>query len=149
MNDAARLDRVSEFVRTQVVPKIPAHEPRLGPAELATAVVEFCEGVEEFWAWCPTVRDLVEVFDRSPSDAERLWDAHWDHDFVLLRGVVESWPPSWPAELLDLHAAALEAGIRLPRNDNLHHPAADARWGVAVLDELAESGYFDARQAGS
>ena len=45
------------------------------------------------------------------------------------RSLVQSWPEGWPDGLLDLNAAAVEAGVALPlRAVNHLHPRVHTEW---------------------
>lgn len=115
----------SDFVRDVVEPLIPADEPRLGCNDLARAIVEFCAGVDEFWAWCPTPELLSQAFGLG-EDAGRVFARYWDWDLQLLKRTVYPWPEGWPQELCDLHRAALDRRIEVPPNEYAHHPRSDA-----------------------
>jgi hypothetical protein len=122
---------LSDFVRDVVVPLIPADEPRLGPREMSSAIVEFCAGVDEFWAWCPTPETLSEVFALG-EEAASAYDRYWDWDFQLLKSAVDPWPDVWPPGLNDLHRVVRERRIEVPPNEHAHHPRSDALWDLHV-----------------
>ena len=133
--EVAAKDAVSPFVRQHVLPHISADEPRLEPDALRSAIVAFCGRPDEFWAWCPTVDDLVSLDAPSAADAHaRLWD--WD--FQLLRHLVDPWPDEWPTTLCDLQGLADRAGITLPENPAAHHPRHDALWNLRVFEAAAQ-----------
>jgi hypothetical protein len=103
-------------------------EPRLSTAELAAAVVEFCGEVDEFWAWIPPLERFAEWFGLGEEAAE-LYAAYWDWDLQMVRSLVQPWPDGWPDRLLDLHAAAVEAGVEFPpRAENHLHPRVHTLW---------------------
>ena len=142
VNGDADVARASQFVRDVVLPQIPSDEQRLSSTELSEGVVRFCGEVDEFWAWCPTVEDLVAVFGLSRSEASAAHAIHWDFDFQLLQGIVDPWPSRWPVMLHDLKALASRIGITVPSNEHAHHPSYDALWGRSVFQQaelLAES----------
>ena len=101
-------------------------EPRLSNKELAEAVVDFCGDVGEFWAWIPSVEKFSEWFGLGEGAAE-LYAKFWDVDFQMIRAVVRPWPNSWPDHLLNLNAAAVQAGVEVPpRAANHLHPRVHA-----------------------
>jgi hypothetical protein len=135
----ADMRRANQFVRDVVLPQIPSDEQRLSAAELSEGVVRFCGEVDEFWAWCPTVEDLVTAFGLSQADASAAHAIHWDFDFQLLRGVIDPWPSRWPVKLHDLKELATLTGITVPANEHAHHPSFDALWGRRVFQQAAET----------
>ena len=47
----------------------------------------------------------------------------------MVRSLVRPWPNGWPDHVLDLNAAAFEAGVEvLPRTVNHLHPRVHAEW---------------------
>ncbi len=122
-----------------IVPLIPADEPRLGRAQLAAAVVEFCGDVDELWAWIPTVESVAEWFGLGPEAAD-LYARYWDVDLQLLQALVEPWPETWPTRLLDLNAAAAEAGVDIPDRSPEHlNPQVQARWNRQLFELILRS----------
>jgi hypothetical protein len=61
-----------------------ADEPRLDRRDLDAAIRAFCGSPVEFWAWCPTVEALADVFGRG-EHAPEAFERFWDWDFQLLR----------------------------------------------------------------
>ena len=137
-NTDAPIGTLTEFSRENVLPKVPADEVRLDSEGLSTQIQEFCEGVTEFWAWCPTISNLVNVFGLGNEEAAATHAAHWDHDLTLLKRLIDPWPTTWPSELNDLHARVREEGVELPVNPNPHHPGVDATWGLHVLERTGD-----------
>lgn len=135
---AADVD-MERLIGSQIVPLIPADEPRLGRAELAEAVVEFCDDVDEFWAWIPSMESVAEWFDLG-AEAQDLYDQYWDVDLQMLQSLVEPWPETWPNRLHDLNAAAAEAGVDIPerRSDHLN-PRVHALWNRQLFEMILES----------
>lgn len=114
-------------------------EPRLTNQELATAVKEFCGEVNEFWAWVPTRERFVEWFGLD-EEVEALYTNYWDVDLQMLRALVQPWPASWPTRLLDLNAAAVEAGVSIPpRAENHLHPRVHAEWNRELFELIHAS----------
>ena len=124
---------VSGWTAQHVLPLIPPDEPHLSVSELAAGIREFCTGVSEWWAWCPTVDDLKRGFDLDRHTAERYHRAYWDWDLQLIRNVVTPWPDAWPLVLGDLHRLAVDRGVELHPNERPHHPRFDAEWGLGIL----------------
>jgi hypothetical protein len=127
--------RCSDFVRTQVLPQIPAEEPRLHRGDLAALVLNFCGEVDEFWAWFPSRDDLIG-FGVEEAAAGELLRRLGDWDYQLLRQIVGQAADAWPRECRDLHALADAAGIALPDNPRAHHPVHDAAWGRQVYEAV-------------
>jgi hypothetical protein len=88
-------------------------ESRLTNKEIAAAVIDFCGNVDEFWAWIPTMERFAEWFGLG-EEAAGLYAKHWDVDLQMVRSLVQPWPDGWPDRLLDLNAAAVEAGVEVP-----------------------------------
>lgn len=138
--DVAIDEFASAFTRDVVVPRMTSDEPRLSPAELDIRIRSFCGTPDEFWAWCPTVDTLRDVFHLG-DEAPAMLQLYWDWDFQLLRRMVRPWPTGWPARLRDLNAAARAAAVDVPPNEAAHHPGADALWNrrVRQLIDAAEA----------
>ena len=103
-------------------------EPRLTHRELAAAIVGFCGDVDEFWAWTPTMERFAESFGLG-EEAVELYAKCRDVDLRMVRSLVQPWPDGWPDRLLDLNAAAIEAGVEVPpRAVNHLHPRVHAEW---------------------
>jgi hypothetical protein len=139
INSDADLSHVSQFVRDVVLPQVPSREPRLPPAEISQGVVRFCGEVSEFWAWCPTVEDLVVAFGLSAADAATAHAHYWDFDFQLLQGIMDPWPTRWPTRLRDLNDLASRSGLTLPAAEHAHHPGYDALWGSRVFQQAVRA----------
>lgn len=115
-------------------------EPRMSRAQLATAVMDFCGEVDEFWAWIPTLERFAGFFGLGGDEASALFDKFWDVDLQMLRGLVRPWPAAWPDRLLDLNAAAAAAGVEIPaRAANHLHPQVHAEWNRSLFDLIAAS----------
>jgi hypothetical protein len=123
--------------RGDLIHLIPDGEPRLDRVELATAIVDFCGDVDEFWAWVPTVESVAAWFGLG-DEAPDLYARYWDIDLQMLQWIVEPWPETWPTTLSNLCAAATEAGIDLPdrRPDHLN-PRVHAAWNAEVFGRIA------------
>ena len=53
----------------------------------------------------------------------------------MMRSLVQPWPDGWPDYLLDLNAAAIEAGIEIPpRAENHLHPRVHAEWNRELFE---------------
>ena len=109
-------------------------EPRLTNKEIAAAVVDFCGDVDEFWAWVPTVEQFSKWFKLGEESAE-LYARCWDVDLQMVRSVVQPWPGRWPNRLLDLNAAAIEAGVEAPPKAVNHlHPRVHTQWNRELFE---------------
>lgn len=86
----------SAFVRAHVLPRVTADVVRMSRRDLARAVVEFADPVDELWAWCPDEADLVDL-GVPAEDASAVRDRYGDWDLQLLRSLVDPWPVGWPA----------------------------------------------------
>lgn len=114
-------------------------EPRLSRQELATAVVNFCDGVDEFWAWVPTIENFSK-FSGLGEEAAEVYAKCWDVDLQMLQSLVQPWPESWSKRLLDLNAAALEAGVEIPPKAVNHlHPLVHAEWNRELFELIRTS----------
>lgn len=114
-------------------------EPRLTKAEIAAAVIDFCGDVHEFWAWVPTLERVAEWFDLGEEAAE-VYAGYWDWDLQVVRSLVQPWPNGWPDRLLDLNAAAVEAGVEIPpRAANHLHPRVHAEWNRELFELIRSS----------
>ncbi len=103
-------------------------EPRMTRKELAVAVMDFCGEVDEFWAWIPSEERFSEWF-KLGEEGPALYAKHWNVDLQMVRALVQPWPEAWPDRLLNLNAAAVEAGVALPpRAVNHLHPRVHAEW---------------------
>lgn len=115
-------------------------EQRLIRKELTAAVVDFCGDVDEFWAWIPTLESFSQWFGLGEEAAE-IYAKCWDWDFQMVRLLVQPWPEGWPDRLLDLNAAAVEAGVAIPpRAVNHLHPRVHAEWNSELFKRIRESG---------
>jgi hypothetical protein len=114
-------------------------EPRLSRAQIAAAVVDFCGGVGEFWAWIPTVESFAQWFGLG-DEASEVFEKCWDVDLQMLRGLVSPWPDGWPNRLHDLNAAAVAAGVEIPRRAVNHlHPRVHAEWNRRLFELIRAS----------
>ena len=114
-------------------------EPRLTTKEIATAVIDFCGDVDEFWAWIPTMERFAE-WSGLGEEITELYAKHWDVDLQMVRSLVQPWPDGWPNHLLDLNAAAVEAGVEAPpRAVNHLHPRVHAKWNRELFDLIRMS----------
>ena len=103
-------------------------EPCLTHQELAAAIIAFCGDVDEFWAWIPTMERFAAWFGLG-EEAVELYAQCRDVDLRMLRSLVRPWPEGWPDHVLDLNAAAVEAGVEVPpRAVNHLHPRVHAEW---------------------
>jgi hypothetical protein len=111
-------------------------EPRLTRRALAAAVVDFCGEVDEFWVWIPTRERFVEWSGLGEAGADVY--ARWrDIDLQMVRSLVQPWPSGWPDRVLDLNAAAIEAGVELPpRAANHLHPRVHAEWNRTLFGRI-------------
>ena len=134
--DVAIDENASEFTRSVVASRMTPEEPRLARDELSAAIVEFCGNVDEFWAWCPAVEDLVGPPFGLGDGAAQAHRQYWDWDFQLLQTVVAPWPQTWPTSLCDLGVAVRSAGVTPPPNTSAHHPRDDALWNLKVFQML-------------
>ena len=109
-------------------------EPRLLRAQIAAAVVDFCGEADEFWAWIPTVESFTE-WSGLGDEASAVFEKYRDVDLQMLRALVNPWPTGWPNRLLDLNAAAVTAGVEIPRRAANHlHPRVHAEWNRQLFD---------------
>jgi len=136
VNADITVDQLTDWSRHNVWPRISDDEPRLMRPELAERVREWVgEHVDGWWAWMPT-REQVAALG-APGSADEWWRRTADWDLQLLRRLVDPWPVGWASRCQDIQALARGSEISVPANPAAHHPAADARWGLAVL-RLAE-----------
>jgi hypothetical protein len=114
-------------------------EPRLANEEIAAAVIDFCGAVDEFWAWIPTMERFAEWSGLGEEVAE-VYAKCWDVDLQMVRSLVQPWPDGWPDRLLDLNAAAVEAGVEIPpRAVNHLHPRVHAEWNRELFELIRRS----------
>ena len=114
-------------------------DPRSGSSEIAAGVIDFCGGVDEFWAWIPTVESFAEWFDLG-SDAADLYARYRDWDLQVVRSLVDPWPEGWPDHLHDLNAAAVEARVEIPpRQANHLAPDVHAVWNRELFELIVQS----------
>lgn len=114
-------------------------EPRLSRARIAAAVVDFCAEVGEFWAWIPTVESFAE-WSGLGDGASAVFEKCRDVDLQMLRGLVSPWPDGWPNRLHDLNAAAVAAGVEIPRRPTNHlHPRVHADWNRRLFGRICAS----------
>ena len=132
--DPSTNDFISDVFRL-----ITPDEPRLTNNEIAAAVIDFCGNVDEFWAWIPTLERFAEWFGLGEEAAE-LYAKHWDVDLQMVRSLVQPWPDGWPDRLLDLNAAAVEAGVEIPpRAVNHLHPRVHTEWNRKLFELIRKS----------
>ena len=118
---------------------ITPEEPRLARKELAAAVVDFCGDVDEFWAWIPTMESFA-AWSGLGEEAAAVYARCRDVDLQMLRSLVQPWPGGWPERLLDLNAAAIEAGVEIPpRAVNYLHPRVHAEWNRELFERISAS----------
>jgi len=73
-------------------------------------------------------------------EAAELYAKHWDVDLQMVRSLVQPWPDGWPDRLLDLNAAAVEAGVEVPpRAVNHLHPRVHAEWNRQLFELIRTS----------
>ena len=114
-------------------------EPRLANEEIAAAVIDFCGDVDEFWAWVPTMKSFSE-WSGLGKEATEVYAKCWDVDLQMVRSLVQPWPDGWPNRLLDLNAAAVEAGVEVPpRAVNHLHPRVHAEWNRELFKLIRTS----------
>jgi len=114
-------------------------EPRLANKEIAAAVIDFCGDVDEFWAWIPTMKSFAEWFGLGEEAAE-LYAKCWDVDIQMVRSLVQPWPDGWPDRLLNLNAAAVEAGVEVPLRSAKHlHPRVHAEWNRELFELIRKA----------
>lgn len=114
-------------------------EPRLANKELAAAIIDFCGDVDEFWAWIPTLEGFSEWSGLGEAAAE-VYTRYWDVDLQMVRSLVQPWPGGWPDHVLDLNAAAVEAGVAVPpRKVNHLHPRVHAEWNRELFECIRRS----------
>jgi hypothetical protein len=112
---------------------------RLPGEEIASGVVEFCGAVDEFWAWIPTLERFADWFGLG-ADAADIYARYRDWDLQVLRSLVDPWPEGWPTRVLDLNAAAVEAGVALPpRAANHLNPEVHAAWNRELFARIREA----------
>lgn len=115
-------------------------EPRLTHKELAAAIIDFCGDVDEFWAWIPSLEDFSE-WSGLGEEAADVYAKYWNVDLQMIQALVQPWPSSWPNRLLDLNAAAVEAGVKVPaRAANHLHPRVHAEWNRELFELIRTSG---------
>jgi hypothetical protein len=119
---------------------ITPEQPRLSREEIARAVFDFCgDDVDEFWAWIPTMVSFSE-WSGLAGEAAQVYAQWWDVDLQMLRSLVQPWPDGWRNRLLDLNAAAVEAGVEIPpRAANHLHPRVHAEWNRELFDLIRMS----------
>lgn len=114
-------------------------ELRLTNKEIAAAVIDFCGDVDEFWAWIPTLASFSEWFGLG-EEAATMYAKCWDWDLQMVQALVQPWPDGWPDRLLDLNAAAAEAGVAVPpRAANHLHPRVHTEWNRELFELIRQS----------
>ena len=128
ISSEADIDPSSNDFVSGIFKLIAPDESRLTRQEIATAVLEFCGDVDEFWAWIPTEERFLDFFGFGDEGTE-LFSKYWDVDIQMLRSLIQPWPNNWPSHLLDLNRLAVEAGVKIPpRAENHLHPRVHAEW---------------------
>jgi hypothetical protein len=95
--------------------------------------------VDEFWAWIPT-RERFSEWSGLGEEAAEAYAKWWDVDLQMVRSLVRPWPGGWPDRLLDLNAAAVEAGVEVPpRAVNHLHPRVHAEWNRELFELIRAS----------
>lgn len=114
-------------------------EPRMTNKELASAIIEFCGKVDEFWAWIPTLESFTE-WSGLGDKAEETFQKYWDIDLQMIQSFLQPWPENWPTNLKNLNEAATKAGVALPpRAGNHLHPRVHAEWNRKLFELILES----------
>lgn len=114
-------------------------EPRLSNAEIAAAVKDFCGDVDEFWAWIPTMESFTE-WSGLGEEAAEVYAKCRDVDLQMVRSLAQPWPDGWPSCLLDLNAAAVEAGVEVPpRAEDHFHPRVHEEWNRELFGLIRAS----------
>jgi len=129
----------NEFI-SGVFRLITPDEPRISRRELAALVAGFCGDVDEFWAWIPTL-EKFSAWSGLGEEAADIYAKCRDVDLQMIRSLVQPWPDTWPKRLLDLNAAAVEAGVEIPpRAVNHLHPRVHAEWNRELFELIRTSG---------
>jgi hypothetical protein len=140
ISSEVEIDPSSNDFMSGVFRLIPPDEPRMSRAQLAADVVNFCGGVNEFWAWIPTVERFAE-WSGLGGEASAVYTRYWNIDLQMLQAVVVPWPPGWPSRLHNLNAAAVAAGVEVPpRAANHLHPRVHAEWNRRLFELIRASG---------
>jgi hypothetical protein len=118
----AELHRVSEWVRTNVLEKLP---PYSHPA----------------WMRRVEIRDALLAFVRDDGEKPEVWAYYADYDWVAvaqLFGTMMHLPKHFPMFCMDLKQLAVSLGNpRLPvQGDGEHNALDDARWNKQAYDFL-------------
>ena len=128
LSSEARIASDNERYVSDLLQLITPDVPRLARTELATAIREFCDQVDEFWAWIPTVESFA-AWSRLGEAASDVYGRCRDIDLQMLKTLVSPWPSTWPSNLQDLNAAAASASVSIPpRAANHLHPRVHAEW---------------------
>ena len=119
----------NDFLYSNIFEVIFPDEPRLTRKKIAAAVVDFCGGVDEFWAWVPTLDRFKGFSGLEEETAAEVYKKFWNIDLQMLQGLIHPWPANWPNQLLDLNAAAVAAGVKFPEKSKNHlHPRVHVEW---------------------
>ena len=114
-------------------------EPRLTKPRLASAVMNFCGAVDEFWVWIPTLERFTEWSGLAEGAADAYAKSR-DVDLQMLQALVDPWPTGWPNRLQDLNAAAVAAGVYIPpRAPNHLHPRVHVEWNRELFKLIRAS----------
>jgi hypothetical protein len=128
LNIEARVDPENTGYVADLLRLITPDVRRMSRAELSSAVQAFCAGMDELWAWVPTV-DSFAAWSGLGDSSIQVYRQCRDIDLQMLRSLVQPWPSEWPGALQDLNAASLDAGVALPpRAKNHLHPHVHAEW---------------------
>lgn len=135
------IDPTSNAFMSGVYRLISPTEPRISRADLATAVLDFCGQVDQFWSWIPTVESFAQFFGLQQDEAARLFHRFWDVDLQMLKSLVQPWPAGWPGRLCNLQDAAVAAGVEIPpRAVNHLHPRVHAEWNRSLFERIRAAG---------
>ena len=136
INSDARVDPANERYVAALLDLATPDLPRLGRTELMSAVRSFCEGVDEFWAWIPTLESFA-AWSKLGSSAPAAYERCRQIDFQMLQALVRPWPDDWPNEVRDLNAASLAVGSSLPPRARNHlHPRVHAHWNRSLFSNI-------------
>ena len=129
ISSEAQIDPTTNKFLSTVFEVITPDEPRLTRKQIAAAVLDFCDDVDEFWAWVPTLERFTVFSGLSGEAALQVFQKFRDVDLQMLQSLIQPWPDSWPDQLSDLNAAATAAGVNIPdRADDHLHPRVHAEW---------------------
>ena len=118
INEDAELHRVSDWVRTNVLPQLPSF-------------------VDSKWMRRTTIREAVRAFTSYGSEKPEFWAYYADYDWVVLCqlfGTMMDLPAYMPKFCMDLKQLAVSKGNpELPKQESGEHNALeDACWNMRV-----------------